>query len=557
MISDFPRASHWLEVLSTVDGATHAGLAKLYSDPALMEERRLRFCASLQCYLATYGDEPVRIFRAPGRINLRGMHVDTHGGWLNLMTHQREVVVVAGKSTDSNSHIANTNPAFAPLAISLAELPQPGREAWGDFILSPEVQSRIAATPGHWRNYVEGAWLRARHLFPRQCPEGIRAVVDSNLPQGAALSSSAALCIALLKAWLAWAELELDDDQLILAAQDAEWYTGSRCGTCDQAAIVLGRSNALIHAALHPGAFTTAGASVIELPEDLRVLAINSYTKRSISGAEKIAYTLNRFAYSMAMNIFQTALTEAGFPEETVVACGRLSNISPVKLGGNRALYRVLREVPERLTLDELRERYALPQLEREYNRYFGDVSTEQRPREIGLRGPLLFGIAESERARHFATALQDGDYARAGRLMTIGHDGDRRVNRDGQPHVERVDDAWLAECAQRDLPIEACPGHYGASSPALDRLVDVALDAGALGASLTGAGIAGTVLALCRECDRDGIAKRLVAEMAGEDYQRTAGHAAPLTDIQLAEAVVENRACAGAGEVAGPGDWP
>ena len=145
----------------------------------------------------------MRVFRAPGRINLRGMHVDTRGGWLNLMTHQREVLVVSGASPDGAVSVANTNPAYGPLRVSLAELPQPEPGApWGDFIGSGLVCARHAAAPGHWRNYIEGAWLRARFAFPGA--GGLRLVVDSTLPEGAALSSSAALCIALLQSWAGW-----------------------------------------------------------------------------------------------------------------------------------------------------------------------------------------------------------------------------------------------------------------------------------------------------------------------------------------------------------------
>jgi galactokinase len=409
---------------------------------------------------------------------------------------------------------------------------------------------RIAAAPGHWRNYIEGAWLRARHAAPESEMGGLRLVVDSNLPQGAALSSSAALCIALLHAWFGWNGIHLDNDALILAAQDAEWYTGSRCGTCDQAAIVLGRPGAVIHASLYPKDFSTAGARAIALPENLRVLVINSFTRRSISGAEKIAYTLNRFAYSMAMEIFQQALREAGYPDEIVVACGRLSNITPQALGGHAALYAVLRQIPERVPFAELRTRYDLPDLDCEYQRYFGDTPLAMQPQEIGLRGPLLFGIAESERARHFAAALESGDFSRAGQLMTIGHEGDRRVNRAGNAIHQRSDDAWLRECAGSGRPIEECPGVYGASSPALDRLVDVALDHGALGASLTGAGIAGTVLALCNASESAGIAGGVRTCMAGEAYRRIAGLHQPLDSHQIADATVSNLACMGAGEI-------
>jgi hypothetical protein len=252
----------------------------------------------------------------------------------------------------------------------------------------------------------------------------------------------------------------------------------------------------------------------------------------------------------MAMEIFQQALREAGYPDETVVACGRLSNITPEALGGHAALYAVLRQIPERVPLAELRTRYDLPDLDCEYQRYFGDTPLAIQPQEIGLRGPLLFGIAESERARHFAAALESGDYGRAGQLMTIGHDGDRRIDSAGNAIQQRSDDAWLRECAGSGRPIEECPGVYGASSPALDQLVDVALEHGALGASLTGAGIAGTVLALCNAADAARIADGVRTRISGATYWRVAGFQQPLDPHQLADATVSNLACMGAGEI-------
>lgn len=547
------RVSAWRAMLAAPDAAERLGLPAVYGpDAALCEERRARIAGVLTHYQAVYGDDPVRLFRAPGRINLRGMHVDTHGGWLNLMTHQREVIVVSGQSPDADTHVANTDPAFAPMTLRAAELPVCNGRSWPAIITSPEVQSRIAAAPGHWRNYLEGAWRRARHAAPARDIGGLRLVVDSNLPQGAALSSSAALCIALLHAWLGWAGVTLDDEGLILAAQDAEWYTGSRCGTCDQTAIMLGRPDAVIHVALDPRAFTTKGARAISMPADLRVLVINSFTTRSISGAEKIAYTLNRFAYSMAMAIFQHALREAGYGETVIATCRRLSSINAETLGGNAALAGVLQQVPEALTLDALRDRYDFPDIEGEYARYFGDLPVARQPRAIGLRGPLLFGIAESERARLFVRALESGDFTRAGALMSAGHDGDRRIQRDGSPYVQRSDDDVLAELAVDGAQIADFPGAYGASSPALDFLVDAAMAHGALGASLTGAGIAGTVLALCRADDAGCIADGVRAAMADESYCRIAGLGAPLSPLQLAEAVVVNQACRGAGEICG-----
>ena len=172
------------------------------------------------------------------------------------------------------------------------------------------------------------------------------------------------------------------------------------------------------------------------------------------------------------------------------------------------------------------------------------------RPETIGLRGPLLFGIAESERARLFPEALETGDFEKAGRLMTRGHDGDRRVRADGSPYRYDVSDATFAAIRESRESVEWCPGAYGASTSVLDFLVDAALEAGALGASLTGAGMAGAVLALCRAADAGPIAETLRQRMASPHYAQRCNRPDGLTGEELGQAVLTNTATACAGEL-------
>src|SRR5690606_31709863 len=105
-----------------------------------------------------------------------------------------------------------------------------------------------------------------------------------DIPEGAALSSSAALCVAGVSAVLACNGLALDPAALILAARDAEWYAGSRCGVSDQAAMVLGGPGEMVNVALYAARLSVAGARRIAFPGDLAVLVVNSHTRRSISG---------------------------------------------------------------------------------------------------------------------------------------------------------------------------------------------------------------------------------------------------------------------------------
>ena len=133
---------------------------------------------------------------------------------------------------------------------------------------------------------------------------------------------------------------------------------------------------------------------------------------------------------------------------------------------------------------------------------------------------------------------------------MSVGHDGDRRVRRDGAPARCAVDNATLDGLIASGARIEWFPGAYGASSPALDALVDAATEAGALGASLTGAGMAGTVLALCKTRDADRVAEYVRKRLASPDYLAISGRHARPTREDLDESVVANMTVAPAGEL-------
>jgi len=529
-------ASAWNIAAGRESSNVQRALSRTYgTDADLVHERLALIRRVLDTFVARFGDRPCRVFRCPGRINLRGMHVDTHGGYLNLMTRHREFVVVAAPRDDRTVTCVNIAPEFDETSFGI------------------EAEPASPPPPGHWANYLRGCVNVARGVFPDTEFGGTAMAVGSDIPIGAALSSSSALCVACLTAILACHGKALEPEALILAARDAEWCAGSRCGVSDQAAMVLGGPNELVNIALLPWQLDTSTARRLTFPEDLEVLVVNSYTSRSLSGAAALAYNRNRFAYSLALDVLRHQMRALGWPERLVGKAIRLSNLSPdffAEVGGNRAILGLLRAVPETISLSELRRRYELPSFDEAYERYFGAVSEDQRPKTIALRGPLLFGIAESERARVFPEALTVGDIEMAGTLMTIGHDGDRVVAPDGSAFVYDVSDAALDAFVERNVPIAQIPGAYGASSPPLDVLVDAAIQAGALGACLTGAGIAGTVLALCNTQDAPTVAEAVRQRLASPEYTRVSGRQAPLEDREVASAVVTNHATAAASEL-------
>ena len=544
--------SKWLQRLNVDEEI----LAEVYGHDSALRHMALRLWQdTLQRFVDRFGERDVRLFRSPGRINLRGMHVDTHGGYLNLMTHQRETVVVAALADDHSTAAVNTEADFPEVTFSAHGLSEDAafRMLWNDFIVAPAVRRRVSANTGSWGNYIAGCALNVQHRFPDCAIPALYLAVGSSLPRGAALSSSAALCTSVVLAFSQWAGCALTPEELILAARDAEWFAGSRCGVSDQAAMVLGAPGQCVNVALHPARFDISAARTYAFPEETDVLVIDSQTERSLSGKQLIDYTRNRFAYSIALHVCRQELATLGVSAERLAKVDSLPALAPCAWedrDGLALVYRILMRIPETIELDTLRERYDVPELDALYLEHFGNVPESERPRSFRLRGPLLFGIAESERARLFPGAVQRGEWQRAGQLMSLGHDGDRRVQPNGSPYVFDASDHVLTHLEASRVPVENCPGAYGASTPALDFLVDSALDAGAHGASLTGAGLAGSVLALCPRDASEGIASHVRDTLRSLEYAGIAGVPEPFSAEIAEKSVLSNRAIAGAGEI-------
>ena len=532
-------ARHWLDFLEGPEASHAVSMHAIYgSDPAVLSERFALHARVVRLFLERFGDRPLRLFRAPARINLRGMHVDTHGGYLNLMTHQRETVLAVSPVSSGPCRVANVDSAFQDIVFDGPALLNKGR-AWETLL------SARASVGDGWARYVAGAWLRA-HAEHATAPQPVCAVVGSDIPRGAALSSSHALSLVGFDAYSASLGRSPGALERIAAARDVEWFAGARTGTSDQGTMVLGQRDKLIHAVLHPDALDLSRVNAVAFPADLAVLVIDSRTQRNLSGAAALAYNRNRFAYSLGLAVMRQVWMRSR--EDAPPAC--FADITPATCGGLGQLYGLLAATPVEADLDRLREQYDLPGLHDQYARYFAHLPEAERPTHFDLRGPLLFGIAESERARVFRDYLAAGDYVTVGHLMNAGHDGDRVVWAGHDQQGRCPADGQLEELAREGVSVEWLPGRYEASAPPLDALVDVANRAGALGACLTGAGIAGCVLALCRREDVPAVTDALRMHLASPAYARLAGLPAPLDAETATNALVVNQAVAGAGEL-------
>src|SRR3989440_7565981 len=167
-----------------------------------------------------YGTTP-RLCSAPGRVNIIGEHTDYNDGFVLPMAINRRTYVAIAPRADKHVRISS---------LVLNE------EAEFDF------DDASASEKKKWLNYAAGvAWiLKQRGVKLR----GADIMIDSDVPIGGGLSSSAALEIATGKAMTAIAEVEVAPVKLAQAAQEAEHkFAGAKVGIMDQLTATLGRKD--------------------------------------------------------------------------------------------------------------------------------------------------------------------------------------------------------------------------------------------------------------------------------------------------------------------------
>ena len=355
----------------------------------------------------TFGGTPAVIARAPGRVEFIGNHTDYNGG------------AVLGAAIDRSVWVASSpNPAgrlrfFSANGRSVLELPaDPGTKITG---------------ADSWANYPLGVW-RCLQDFSLPQPAGFDLVVDSNLPAGAGLSSSAALELATALALLALAgKKDLPPDRLAQLGRHAEnKYVGVPCGILDQGTSAFGRAGHLVQIDCRGPVF-----SRVPFPPGAHLWIFNTREKHALIDGLYATRHQECLDAAQALGVKLLAdLTPAQFAE---------------KNGSSGGL--------------------ALP------------ATLAKRAKHI---------IEEHARVHDTVEALQQGDLATVGRLLTASH---------------RSSQHWFEN-----------------STPALDLLVDLLEKHPAvLGARLTGGGFGGAVMALTKDnftaADAADIARRYATQ--------------------------------------------
>ena len=169
---------------------------------------------------------------SPGRVNLIGEHTDYNGGLVLPLAIARHTAIVFKP---------NGLKKFRIFSHSIARLSGNSKHARDEFGLTLNEIPVLKDSHYHWANYIRGV---GASLLKRGVKlTGGDFYIDSDLPAGAGLSSSASLEVGVAQAMLALAGKKMDPQQVALAAQWAEHnYAGVRCGIMDQSVVARGKA---------------------------------------------------------------------------------------------------------------------------------------------------------------------------------------------------------------------------------------------------------------------------------------------------------------------------
>ncbi len=180
-----------------------------------------------QLFRRAYGRPPAGVFAAPGRVNLIGEHTDYTGG-LVLPFAIDATAVIAAAPTDTG----------VIRVVSAQRGGELRRVAADD--LDPD--SDLARD---WSGYALGSVWALRRAGYRI--EGLDLALDSTVPSGAGLSSSAAVECATTLAASSLYGIELDPMEVARLAQQAENdFVGVPCGPMDQTASAAARAGSVL-----------------------------------------------------------------------------------------------------------------------------------------------------------------------------------------------------------------------------------------------------------------------------------------------------------------------
>lgn len=159
------------------------------------------------------------IYQAPGRVNLIGEHTDYNDGFVMPMAIEKEITMLVQLRPDQKVRCYSLD---------------------YEQILEFNLECLEYDSKNIWINYIKGVIFEIKKLTDKL--QGFNLIFTGNVPQGAGLSSSAALEIVTALAIADLHKIKMNKIDLALLSQRAENnFVGVQCGIMDQYISSLGQ----------------------------------------------------------------------------------------------------------------------------------------------------------------------------------------------------------------------------------------------------------------------------------------------------------------------------
>ena len=212
---------------------------------------------------------------APGRVNLMGEHTDYHQGFvLPTIIPQRTRVYLRARP-DRTVHATSRETGNSRQRYVVGE----------------------EAVTHSWLDYIQGVTHALRSVTSNL--PGFDLHIESDVPPGSGLSSSAALTVSLLRGLRDLYKFRFDDVELAKIAQRAETeFVGAPIGIMDQMACSLGRRGEALFLDTRSLAFER-----VALPADAAVVVIDSGVRHQHASGAYAVRRRESFAAAKLMGV--------------------------------------------------------------------------------------------------------------------------------------------------------------------------------------------------------------------------------------------------------------
>jgi galactokinase len=388
----------------------------------------------------------VVITRAPGRLDVMGGIAD-YSGSLVLELPLDAATFVAAQLTD-DAHVTVRTLTNLGAGVD-ATVRVPLNASRDEPISRDDMAAALSDQASRWAGYVLGALNVLARVHGARITRGVRLLIDSTVPPGKGVASSAALEVSAMRAMCELYGVALDGRALALACQRVENVeVGVPCGVMDQMTSACGTAGELLAIRCQPAEIEGG----VRIPDGLELWGIDSGIRHEIGGAE---YGDVRTGAFMGLRILSTLAPDADARWD-----GYLANVTP-----DEWEERFRARVPETIRGDAFLAQFG----------GIADTVTRVDPaRTYAVRQPTAHPIHENHRVRHFRDILQSGAHSETdrgllGELMYVSH-----------------------------ASYSAC-GLGSSGTDRLAALVREAKDDGLYGAKITGGGSGGVVAVLAR----------------------------------------------------------